>query len=122
MIPAVLEEKVWRFQDMVGSSERVGVSEFARTKAWRDRLPAVGCFEVVDRNGVVGYLLAPEYATALSDKISELEEQTERAQIAAMFKARSKSENVLTGAELNSAALAYFDENAAALREIINGD
>lgn len=52
----------------------------------------------------------------------QLEEQTERAQIAAMFKARSKRENVLTGVELNSAALTYFDKNVAALREIINGD
>lgn len=52
----------------------------------------------------------------------QLEEQAERAQIAAMFKARSKCENVLTGAELNSAALTYFDKNVAALREIIDGD
>lgn len=50
------------------------------------------------------------------------EEQAERAQIAVMFKARSKRENILTGAELNSAALAYFDKNVAALREMFDNE
>jgi len=122
MPSAHYDEQVERFQNMVGSTERVGVSEFARSRSWRDRLSDVGCFEVVDRSGVVGYMLAPEYASALSARIAELEEQGERAEIAAMFMARGDRAENKTGGDLKSAALAYFDDNADALMGIVNGD
>ena len=123
MSPAVIEEKIEKFRSMVGSSERVGVSEFARSKSWRDRLPEAGCFEVVDRSGnVVGYVLAPDYAVALNERMADLEEQAERVQIAAMFKAREDYTNIKTGVELKAGALDYFDKNIDALMEIIDGD
>ncbi|NHM15767.1 hypothetical protein GMI69_03650 [Eggerthellaceae bacterium zg-887] len=107
---------------MVETAERVGVSEFARSKSWRDKLPGTGCFEVVDRGNVIGYLLAPDYAEALSGRITELEEQVERAQIAAMFSARAERDNPQTGTDLKEAALAYFDANADALKDVVNGN
>lgn len=122
MSTIVPENEIEKFQSMLGSTERVGVSEFARSKGWREKLPSVGCFEVVDRSGVVGYMLAPEYAEALSDKIIELEEQIEAAQIAAMFKARKDRTNFKSGDVLKADALAYFDEKADALTAVINGD
>lgn len=122
MSSMALEEKVGRFHTMVESTEQVGVSEFARSRAWRDRLPKTGCFEVVDRNGVVGYMLAPDYAEALSERITELEEQVERAQISAMFSAREGRDDVKTGLALKESALAYLDEHADELMEIVNGD
>lgn len=122
MSSAVLEKKVEKFQSMVSFAERVGVSEFARSKAWRDKLPETGCFEVVDRGGTVGYLLAPDYAEALSGRIAELEDQVEKAQIAAMFKVREGRSDVKAGAQLRESALAYFEKNADALAEIVDGD
>lgn len=122
MSPAVLDEKVEKFQDMLGSTKRVGVSEFARSKSWRDKLPETGCFEVVDRSGVVGYMLAPDYAEAINDKIINLQEQVEKAQIFAMFLAREDRTNLETGAALTKSALSYFDETADELMGIINGD
>ncbi len=111
-----------RFHNMVGSTERVGVSEFARSKDWRQRLPHAGCFEVVDRGGLVGYMLAPEYAAALDERITELEEELEKAQITAMFNARSGYDDVCSGESLKSGALSYFDEHVDALSEIVNAD
>lgn len=122
MSPVALEQKVEKFQDMMGATERVGVTEFARSKEWRKRLPVAGCFEVVDRGGVVGYMLAPDYAEAISERIAQLEMQAEQLQIAQMFKAREDRVDMKTGDDLKESALSYFDENAARLREIIDGD
>ncbi|MGN0261655.1 MAG: hypothetical protein ACI4B9_02225 [Eggerthellaceae bacterium] len=122
MSPVALEQKVEKFQDMMDSTERVGVTEFARSKEWRERLPIAGCFEVVDRGGVIGYMLAPDYAEAISRRIAQLEAQTEQLQIAQMFKAREDRVDMKTGDDLKDSALAYFDEHAAELREVIDGD
>lgn len=115
------DKMVERFQDAIDPIERIGVSEFARCKTWRDRLPDIGCFQITDRNGVVGYVLAPEYAEAINEKMIELEEQAERAQIEAMFEARAGYTNVLEGKELKTAALDYFDKHADELLEVVNG-
>lgn len=122
MLSAALDIKVDKFKNMVGSTKRIGVSELARSKSWRDTLPERGCFEVVDRSGVVGYMLAPDYAEALSEKLTELEEQIEKNQIAAMFKARKDRTNIKTGSELKHDALTYFDNASGRLAKIINGD
>lgn len=123
MSPAVIESKIEKFQSVIGAGERVGVSEFARSKSWRSKLSESGCFEVVDRGGsVVGYVLAPDYATALNERLTDLEEQVEKAQIAAMFEARSDYTDIETGEKLKTEALGYFDKNIDALMEIANGD
>ena len=122
MTPALLEKTVGSFQNMVGAAERVGVSEFARSKDWRKRLPKTGCFEVVDRSGVVGYMLAPEYAVALSDRIAQLEQLVEQAQIAAMFKAREGYNDVKTGAELRVAVEESFNARIDSLMGEIHAD
>lgn len=120
MSSMLLEEKVERFQDMVGSTVRVGVSEFARSKAWRERLPEAGCFEVIDRGGVVGYMLAPDCATALNDHITALEQQLEQAQVAAMFTARQDYSAPQTGEQLQASVRKAFDERADALMELVD--
>lgn len=123
MSPALLEdEKVERFQDIVNPTERIGVSEFARSRTWRDRLPQTGCLEVVDRGGVVGYMLDPSYARAISAHVADLEMALERAQIAAMLHAREDRSDAKSGTELREAALAAFDRRADELAGIIDGD
>ena len=120
MLPTLLEEeKVERFQDIVDPAERVGVSEFARSRTWRDRLPQTGCLEVVDRGGVVGYMLD---ARAISAHVADLEAALERAQIAAMLHAREGRSDAKSGAELREAALSSCDRRADELTRIINGD
>ena len=113
------EERIDRFQNMMGNAERMGVSEFARSKTWRDRLPATGCFEVVDRGGVVGYMLAPDLATALNARIWQLEEQLEQAQIAAMFSARADRTNIMGGEALQDEAVSYLDAHADAIMQLV---
>lgn len=119
---AVADNMVERFQDAISSVERIGVSEFARSKSWREKLPTAGCFEVTDRNGVVGYMLAPEYAKAINVKMLELEAQAEKAQIDAMFAARADYDEIKEGQELVTAALNYFDENIEELLGAVDGD
>ena len=122
MSSTTLDPKVTKFQNMMSTTERLGVSDFARSKSWRERLPETGCFQVVDRTGVVGYLLAPDYAQALNDHIAQLEEQAERAQIAAMFAAREDRTDLKSGQELQQAALDYLDRHCDALEQAIHGD
>ena len=119
MTSITIEEKVGKFQNVVGSTSRIGVSEFARSREWRDWLREVGCFEVVDRNGVVGYMLAPDYAQALSTRIANLEEQEERAAISAMLEARKDRTEFVTGEELENGALAYLDEHLDEMTEAL---
>ena len=121
MSPATITEKVSRFQNTVSSTTRIGVSEFARSREWREQLPQIGCLEVVDRNGVVGYLLSPDFAQALSAHITELEEQDERAAIAAMIEARKNRTEFATGEALKNDALAYLDEHLTEMQGAVDG-
>ncbi len=116
------EQIIGDFQDMVSAPERVGVSEFARSKDWRKRLPESGCFEVIDRSGTVGYMLAPDYAAALSERLSALEAELEQMQVSAIFAARSGYDDLRSGEDLKSAALDYFDEHGDALSEAAGAD
>lgn len=43
MTPSLLEKKVHTFKSTVGSGRRIGVSELARSKEWRDELGSDGC-------------------------------------------------------------------------------
>ena len=122
MSSAAIEEKVSAFQSAVKPVNRIGVSEFARSREWREQLPEVGCLEVVDRNGVVGYMLAPDYARALSERITELEEREERVSIAAMFRTREGCSNLETGDELRKSVRSRAAERAEELAAIVNGD
>lgn len=120
MSPALLEERVEKFQDMIASPARVGVSDFSRSKAWRERLPEMGCFEVVDRADTVGYMLSPAYAEAIGERLADLEEQLERAQIAAMFKAREGYTDFRSGADLAEAAMRSFNERIDDLMAVVH--
>lgn len=121
MSPAAIEEKVGTFQSVVNSANRISISEFARSREWREQLPELGCLEVVDRNGVVGYMLAPDYAQAMSARITELEKQEERAAIAAMLDARRDRTEFAAGEELEKGALAYLDEHLDEMTEAVDG-
>ena len=68
-------EKIEKFHKMVDTPDGDNVSEFTMTDTWHDRLRDLGCFEIVDRKGVLGYALSPEFAQSLIERVEELEEQ-----------------------------------------------
>ncbi|MBQ9042578.1 MAG: hypothetical protein IJ111_07155 [Eggerthellaceae bacterium] len=92
----------------------------ARGKDWRERLPEEGVIEITDRGGTAGWLLSDEGMRALVEGYAYLEEEVERAQIAAMFEARRDS-RPLTGEELESAVLETYRARKDELRGIIDG-
>lgn len=116
------DEKVAEFQAAVGSARSVGISEFARTKTWREKLPELGCLEIVGRGGAIGYLLDPAYARAVSSRISELEDELDRAQVAAIVEARKNRSGLKSGAELEKAAREYLDAHGEEIERVIDGD
>lgn len=51
---------------------RVGVSELARSRGWRDTLKESGVLEVVDYTETVCYIFTPEKVTAMMDTMDAL--------------------------------------------------
>lgn len=122
MTPSLLEKKVHTFKSTVGSGRRIGVSELARSKEWRDELGSDGCLEVVDRTETVGYVMDASYADALVAYIDSLEHELEQAHIRELFALRRQASQPLSGAELTAAALAELDRREPAIREFLDGD
>ena len=89
MSPLAQEEKAHQFCGMAAGGQRVGISEFARGKTWRNLLAEAGCVEVTDRAGTIGLLLTPDYAEDVSAYIAQLESELEQAYVRALFEMRS---------------------------------
>ena len=87
MSPLAQEEKAHQFCGMAAGGQRVGISEFARGKTWRNLLAEAGCVEVTDRAGTIGLLLTPDYAEDVSAYIAQLESELEQAYVRALFTA-----------------------------------
>lgn len=121
MSPLLQEGAAREFQRMAEGPRRVGISEFARGKAWRDTLDVAGCVEVTDRTGTVGLLLTPSYAESLSAYIAELEKELEASHIRALFDLRKDYSEPLGGEALAAAALAELDAHKDKIREFLDG-
>lgn len=115
-------DRVASIRGKVHSDSRVSVTDFARGRRWREELPQCGVIEIVDRTETAGFLLSKEGMNSLLETIDSLEEQVERAQIDAMFAARSDYQNPLEGDSLVEGALASFEARKDALREILDVD
>ena len=115
------EEKAHRFCGMAAGTQRVGISEFARGKAWRHTLDESGCVEVTDRAGTIGLLLTPDYADDVSSYISQLEAELEQAYVRALFDMRRDYSEPAEGAALATAALAEFDARESKIRNFLDG-
>lgn len=121
MSPLAQEEKARQFCGMAAGGQRVGISEFARGKAWRSLLSEAGCVEVIDRAGTVGLLLTPDYAEDVSAYIAQLESELEQAYVRALFEMRGDYSEPVGGAELAEAALAEFDAHEDKIRNFLDG-
>lgn len=121
MPPLTKEQKAQQFCDMTTSTRRIGISEFARSKTWRDVLDESGCIEVTDRAESIGFLMTPDYAEELSMYIAELESELEQAYIRTLFELRSDYSEPLEGSALAAAALTEFNIREDKIREFLDG-
>lgn len=121
MSSATSEKQASRFCGIANAGSRIGMSEFARGKTWRSDLKRAGCVEVTDRNDTVGILMTPSYAKGISDYIEQLERELEQAHMEVLFELRKDFSKPQSGAELESSALDYFDENESKIREFLDG-
>ena len=119
MSPLAEEEKAHQFCGMAAGGQRVGISEFARGKTWRNLLAEAGCVEVTDRAGTIGLLLTPDYAEDVSAYIAQLESELEQAYVRALFEMRA--DYSLSLIHILDDMLAVFD-NLAFTAEIIPDD
>lgn len=120
MVTATVEDKARKVCSIVNEQHRLGVSDFARSKEWRTKLATEGCLEVVDHSETVGFVMAPEYASALTSYIGELEQELENAYIRMLFNLRKEYTEYLSGEELAQKALANLDANQARVEEFLN--
>lgn len=101
-----------QFVEVVSGTSQVGVSEFARSKAWRSQLSKEGCLEVVERGEPLGVVLSLGYAQVLKNRLLELEKVAEDAVVKEMFKARSSRKEYIQGKKLEKQAQKYFSQNS----------
>ena len=69
------DEKIEKFEEMVESPDGNNIDKYPMNRIWRNKLMQNGCLEVTDSDGLVGYILTPDYAKALSNRIKKLEEK-----------------------------------------------
>ena len=114
-------ERMGSVRERVSDRSRISVTELARSKEWREKLPASGVMEITDRGDTAGWLVSDADMAAIVEGYAYLEDQLERAQVEAMFAARPEGEP-LSGDSLTAAAAERFDARKAALRGVVDGD
>ena len=121
MAPYEVLERAGSVRDRVSGRPRISVTELSRSKDWRERLPEVGVIEITDRGDTAGWLLSAQDMAAIIEGYSYLEEEVERAQIAAIFDARQGSRPLSKGA-LKEAVRESFEVRRDELRDAIDAD
>lgn len=121
MPPLTKEEKAQHFSNIVGGVRRIGVSEFARGKEWRELLEESGCLEVTDRTGSIGVIMTPAYAEDLSEYINQLETELEQAYVRTLFDMRQDYSEPVGVPTLAAMALSEFDSHEEKIREFLDG-
>ena len=121
MSPYEVLERAGSVRDRVSGRPRISVTELSRSKDWRDRLPKVGAIEITDRGDTAGWLLSAQDMEAIIEGYSYLEEEVERAQIAAIFGARRGS-RPLSGEALKDAVGNSFEVRRGELRGVLDAD
>ena len=86
-------DRVYTIRNTVHSYHRLGLTDLARSRQWRDDLLAYDIMEIVDRMDTTGYLISARGMHALLDAITSLEEELEQVQIDALFAGREHLDN-----------------------------
>lgn len=97
----------------------VSLTDFARGKAWREKLAENGVLELQDRSGRIAWIVSEDDMARMVDYVAELEDRMERESIAAMLKAREGRENWMGGPELAKAATQSLESRYDALVDSI---
>ena len=119
MAPYEVLERAGAVRDRVAGRPRISVTELSRSKEWRDELPSAGVIEVTDRGGTAGWLVSADGMEAIVEGYTYLEEELERAQIAAIFKLREGA-SPLSGDELKSAVRERWETRKDELRSTVD--
>lgn len=93
----------------IREAPRLGVTEFARSKTWRQKLDECRAVEVLDRSETVGYLVSPQLIEALFNTIDDAGELIDNLDAQLMFAERKDCNNWMSGKELEEAALKELD-------------
>lgn len=120
MITRDMIQRADAVRDTVSARPTITVTQLARSKDWRKRLPKEGVIEITDRGDTAGWLLSPEDMTAIVEGYTYLEEELERTQVAALFDAR-ENDRPLSGEALKDAVAGSFEARKDRLRSIIDG-
>ena len=120
-MPLATKERIDMAYLTMRNRNTISVSSLARSKAWRDELPAAGIMEVTDRGDRCGWLVADEDMQELMACYLAWREAQEKAAVQAIIEERSLTRNPLAGEVLNDAAARYLLDNAEAIRSLIDG-
>lgn len=119
MAPALASiETADRIADIRGrihDSRCVSLTDFARGKAWREKLAKNGVLELQDRSGRIAWIVSEDDMAQMVDYVAELEDKMERESIAATLRAREGRENWMGGSELAKAATQSLESRYDAL-------
>lgn len=118
----VENDKVESIRRFVVPDQRIGLTDLARSKDWREALLVHEIVEVVDRTETAAYLVSPDGMRALMEKISALEEELEQAEIDALFSAREDMDDWSSGNVLASKAKDRLRASIEALGGISDAD
>ena len=119
MSDLAIQEKLSDVRTRVKSDDRVSISVFARSKDWMSKLAKNDFIEVQDRGKRIAWVISEEGMDGMIEYIDSLEERIEMLSVQAIFAAREDREDWKTGAELQTAALAYFRANKDSLGKVL---
>ena len=109
-------------RNSISSDCRIGLTEFTRSKKWRNDLHNHDVIEIVDHTETVGFLISPEGMHSLAASFDKLEEEIERAQIDALFANRQDLGDWSSGKELAQKAKGSLKMRTEAVRELLDGN
>lgn len=120
MAPEATIDKANALRNSVRTTNRVNVTELARGKAWREKLPECDVMEIIDRGANAGWLVSDAGMGAMLDMIDYLEERLEQASMAAIVNARHNYQNWMEGDNLATAALSALDQKGEDMRSVLD--
>lgn len=122
MAPAEVMEKLDRFKKASQPSGHITVTELARGKDWRRKLPEVGMMEVTDRGETAGWLVSQEDLEAFVYAVISLEQEVEELSLAAIFGERLSAgpSEWKSGTQLAQDAQRYLETEGDSIMAVID--
>ncbi|WP_225432987.1 MULTISPECIES: hypothetical protein [Bifidobacterium] len=116
-----IKERAKALREAAAPGSRIGLTELARSNAWRKSLVEQGIMEIVDRSDTTGYLVSVDAMNELLDSINVLESEVERVAVQQMFIARGAREDWKSGEALAAAAQESLLRRGNKVREFLDG-